>query len=221
MAAIVACFNEFRTEKLGLYEIAEKSFEAERIELGVTGGWQDQYATVFGGLNFIELNFDRNLVVPLRVSQGTLNELEEALLLCHSGQEHGGSKVQTALHDRSESVEHQTFSKATTELAWRMRDDLLRGHISELGLLLHEGWMLKRSHMNGATSEQLDDIYSFARANGAQGGRLLGTGGGGYFLFYIEPFRWHEAAAALKSRGLSVQNIVLDNQGLRSWTVAG
>ncbi len=218
LAAIIACFNEFRSVKLGPYEIAEHTFEAERIELGIAGGWQDQYATVFGGMNFLQFNFDRNIVIPLRISNTTLYELEERLLICHTGQQHLGSVVHEKLFERSATADYQQFSDAIADIAVRMRDDLLRGHLEHFGSLLHETWILKRRHSPGATSERLDEIYDLALRNGAQGGRLLGTGGGGFFIFAVEPFRWYELADALRARGLKVDSVILDTQGLRSWT---
>ena len=218
LAAIIACFNEFRMDKLGPYEIAEHAFEAERIELDIPGGWQDQYATVFGGLNFLQFNFERNLVVPLRITKATLGELEERLLICHTGQEHLGSAVHEKLRERSGTSDYQVFCDGVAEIAQKMRDDLLRGHLQDFGRHLHETWMLKREHSPGASSGKLDEIYELAKANGAQGGRLLGTGGGGFFLFVVEPFRWYELADALRARGLKVDNVVLDTEGLRAWT---
>jgi D-glycero-alpha-D-manno-heptose-7-phosphate kinase len=218
LAAVIACFNEFRSEKLGSYEIAEYAFEAERIELAIAGGWQDQYATVFGGVNFLQFTFDRNLVVPLRVSKTTLYELEERLIICHTGQQHLGATVHERLRERSGCDDYQRFSKAISDIAHRMRDNLLRGHLSGFGKLFHETWNLKREHTPGATSERLDEIYQLALHSGAEGGRLLGTGGGGSFLFYVEPFRWHEVATRLRDSGLHVDSVVLDTEGLRSWT---
>jgi D-glycero-alpha-D-manno-heptose-7-phosphate kinase len=218
LAAIIACFNEFRGIKLGPYEIAEHTFEAERIELGIAGGWQDQYATVFGGMNFLQFNFDRNIVIPLRISKATLYELEERLLICHTGQQHLGSVVHEKLREQSISTDYQRFSGAISDVALRMRDDLLRGHLENFGKLLHETWILKRTHSPDSTSEKLDEIYELALRNGAQGGRLLGTGGGGSFIFAVEPFRWYELADALRERGLKVDSVNLDAEGLRSWT---
>jgi len=218
LASIIACFNEFRTDKFGPYEIAEHAFEAERIELGIPGGWQDQYATVFGGVNFLQFNFERNLVVPLRIGKATICELEERLLICHTGQQHLGSAVHEELRERSQTKDYQSFCDGVSDIAQRMRDDLLRGHLMDFGRLLHETWVLKREHSPGASSDSLDAIYDLALANGAQGGRLLGTGGGGFFLFVVEPFRWHELAGALRGKGLKVDNVVLDTEGLRAWT---
>ncbi len=217
LSSIIACFNEFRAEKLGPYEIAEHAFEAERIELDIPGGWQDQYATVFGGVNFLQLSLERNLVMPLRINKATLCELEERLLICHASPQHLGSAVHEQLSERSQTKEYLAFSEGVSNIAKSMRDDLLRGNLKDFGRLLHKTWVLKREHSPGASSDSLDAIYDLALANGAQGGRLLGTGGGGFFLFFVEPFRWHELAEVLRATGLKVDNVVLDHEGLRTW----
>lgn len=64
LASILGCFNQFRNDPWDLYEIAELAFQAERLYSGVKGGWQDQYATVFGGFNFIEFSAEENIVHP-------------------------------------------------------------------------------------------------------------------------------------------------------------
>jgi D-glycero-alpha-D-manno-heptose-7-phosphate kinase len=80
-AAVLGCFNQFRQDRWDLHEIAELAFQAERLYLGVAGGWQDQYATVFGGFNFMEFRMDQNIVHPLRIHPDILLELEESLIL--------------------------------------------------------------------------------------------------------------------------------------------
>ena len=84
VSSILGCFNEFRRDKWNKHEIAELAYQAERMYLGIAGGWQDQYATVFGGFNFIEFQKSGNIVQPLRISNDVLCELEGSLL-CDTG----------------------------------------------------------------------------------------------------------------------------------------
>ena len=93
LSAIIGAFNNFRENKFNDYEIAELAFHAERVELGLAGGWQDQYATVFGGFNFMEFKDHENIVNPLRVSGDIINELEDSLILCYSGLNHNSGDI--------------------------------------------------------------------------------------------------------------------------------
>jgi D-glycero-alpha-D-manno-heptose-7-phosphate kinase len=220
-SALIGCLNEFREEKLDSYSIAEHSFEVERIELGFPGGWQDQYATVFGGLNYIEFNHKLNSVMPLRLHSNTILELEERLLLCHTGREHLGGKIQQKNAKRQTDQSMIDFGIKSKEIAMAMKTELLRGHLSDFGRMLNETWQLKKSLVKNATSSDLDDIYDTAMRAGADGGRLLGTGGGGYFLFCVPPFERHKVWDALEARGLSIESVVLDQVGMKSWTLRG
>ena len=84
-SAIIGCFNEFRSDQWDRHEIAEMAFQAERLMLNIPGGWQDQYATVFGGFNHMEFFSDQNTIVPLRLDPNIIAELEESLVLCYTG----------------------------------------------------------------------------------------------------------------------------------------
>ena len=87
-SAIIGCFNEFRSDQWDRHEIAEMAFQAERLMLNIPGGWQDQYATVFGGFNHMEFSSDQNTIVPLRLDPNIIAELEESLVLCYTGSGH-------------------------------------------------------------------------------------------------------------------------------------
>ena len=79
ISSIIGCFNECRIDQWSLHEMAELSFQAERLSFNVAGGWQDQYATVFGGLNFMEFNKVRNTIHPLRLPNNISSELKSHL----------------------------------------------------------------------------------------------------------------------------------------------
>ncbi len=219
LSALIGCMNEFREEKLDSYSIAEHSFEAERIELGFPGGWQDQYATVFGGLNYIEFNHNLNSVMPLRLNSNTANELEERLFLCHTGRAHLGRAIQQENSQRESDEKMIEFGFKTKDLAMLMKTELLRGRLNDFGRMLHETWQLKKSLVKHSSSSELDEIYDIAMRAGADGGRLLGTGGGGYFLFCAKPFERYQVCEALTKKGLTVESVVLDSVGMKSWTL--
>ena len=217
-AAILGCFNQFRRDKWDLHELAELAFQAERLYLGVAGGWQDQYATVFGGFNFMEFRMDQNIVHPLRIHSDILLELEESLVLCDTGKPHDSGDIHQDQHQHMQQEAIRQKVKSNVDLTYRMRNHLLRGRLLKFGESMHEAWQFKRQFSNKITNEYLDDIYSSALRAGAVGGKLLGAGGGGFFLFFVPPFQKHSVSECLESQGLIIRPFRFEQEGLRAWS---
>lgn len=218
-AAVLGCFNQFRRDKWDLHELAELAYQAERLHLGVAGGWQDQYATVFGGFNFMEFRMDQNIVHPLRIHPDTLLELEESLLLCDTGTTHESGDIHDDQRREMQHDEVRRLVRSNVELSYLMRNLLLRGRLLEFGHALDSAWQSKRGLSSKISNSRLDTIYLGAMQNGAIGGKLLGAGGGGFFLFYVPPFYKHGLMAHLEAAGLKVQPFRFEQEGLRAWTV--
>lgn len=218
-ATILGCFNQLRQDKWDLHELAELAYQAERLYLGVAGGWQDQYATVFGGFNFMEFRMEQNIVHPLRIHADTLLELEESLILCDTGTTHDSGDIHQDQRRQMQQDDIRKLVQANVEIAYLMRNQLLRGKLLQFGQLLNDAWQFKRQLSSKISTTRLDQIYQDARRHGAIGGKLLGAGGGGFFLFYISPFRKHELIAYLKQAGMKVQPFRFEQDGLRAWTV--
>lgn len=217
-AAVLGCFNQFRRDRWDLHELAELAFQAERLYLGVAGGWQDQYATVFGGFNFMEFRADQNIVHPLRIPPDVLLELEESLILCDTGTTHESGGIHDDQRQRMEHDEIRHHVQSNVELTYRIRNHLLRGRLLQFGQSLHDTWQLKRQLSDRISTPWLDEVYENARRNGAVGGKLLGAGGGGFFLFYAPPFRTHKLLASLQAAGLNVRSFGFEQEGLQAWT---
>ena len=109
--------------------------------------------------------------------------------------------------------------QSNVELTYRMRNHLLRGRLFEFGQCLDESWQFKRQFSNKISSDGLDRIYSSAMECGAVGGKLLGAGGGGFFLFYVPPFRKHELIDTLEAAGQIVRPFRFEQAGLQAWSV--
>lgn len=218
-AAVIGCFNEFRSDPWDRHQISEMAFQAERLILNIPGGWQDQYATVFGGFNYMEFTAEHNAILPLRLEHKTIAELEEALVLCYTGRPHDSGVIHRDQRARladpgSKSADSGTRKK---ELTFEMKRRLLRGDVYGYGKLLHEAWLLKRQDSPMITDGELDRMYSCAEANGALGGKILGAGGGGYFLFFIPPFQQYRVFEALSQLGYRCERVMFDKSGLKSW----
>ena len=218
-AAVIGCFNEFRSDRWDRHQISEMAFQAERLIMNIPGGWQDQYATVFGGFNYMEFTAEHNAILPLRLEQKTVAELEEALMLCYTGRSHDSGAIHRDQRARLVAPESKVADSGSRkkELTLEMKRKLLRGDVYGYGKLLHEAWLLKRQDSAMITDSELDRIYSCATSNGALGGKILGSGGGGYFLFFVPPFQRYRVSDALSQQGYRCERIMFDEPGLRSW----
>ncbi len=218
-ASILGSFNQFRRDHWDLHELAEIAYQAERHYLGVAGGWQDQYATVFGGFNFMEFRMDQNIAHPLRSHPDTLLELEECLVLCDTGTTHDSGDIHNDQSQKMTASHIRDMVETNVRLSYAMRNDLLRGRLLQFGLAMDQAWQLKRQLSNKISTPALDNIYAQAKEQGAIGGKLLGAGGGGFFLFYVPPYRKHDLIDYIKAAGLKVRSFRFESQGLQAWKV--
>jgi D-glycero-alpha-D-manno-heptose-7-phosphate kinase len=169
--------------------------EACHIEIDVLKkpiGRQDQYAAAFGGVNYIRFNPDDTVdVEPVPYRRDTLGELESRILLLYTDTQRDADHI---LKAQSEGTsDRRSILRQMRDLADAMRPTLAgKPDLDEFSRLLHEGWLMKRSLGFGITTSAVDEWYEAARKAGAQGGKLLGAGGGGFLLVMAPPER-HEA----------------------------
>ena len=217
-AVVLGCFNMLRRDKWSHHELAEIAFQAERLHLGIAGGWQDQYAAVFGGFNFIEFHPEENIVSPIRLQPEIALELEESLILCDTGISHHSGNIHDDQKQMMTSEAVQQSVKKNVELTYLTRKYLLKGDLVKFAECLDSAWRLKRNFSSMISSDHIDAIYEGALKNGAVGGKLLGAGGGGYFIFYVPPFRKNALINYLKSNNLTIQPFCFEQDGLKTWT---
>ncbi|MDA9669581.1 hypothetical protein N9T61_01390 [Flavobacteriaceae bacterium] len=217
VSSVIGCFNEFRIDKWSSYEIAELAYEAERLNMGIYGGWQDQYATVFGGFNFMEFSNRQNLIHPLRLSETTKCSLEQNLILCYTNTSHKSSEIHQDQKSNLDNKGIQENVKKNVKIAYKMRESLLKENLNEFSNLMNDSWELKKSYSSDISSDYLDDIYEGAKQNGALSGKLLGAGGGGYFLFFTNFSNRNRLINWIKSEGLIYTNFNFEDVGLKSW----
>jgi D-glycero-alpha-D-manno-heptose-7-phosphate kinase len=223
MVVLVGLLKEFHGLPLTDYEIAELAYAIERVDLGIAGGMQDQYAASFGGFNFIEFLGDRVIVNSLKVSRDIVNELEYNTLLVHTGRMRLTQHIIDDQVGRYERNEAETLAalKELKALTLEMKSALLRRRLSEFGELLHQEWQHKKRMSPRISSPELDELYEVARRAGAIGGKITGAGGGGYMLLYCEFERKHVVADTLAKLGCQIHEVALEPLGLQTWRVNG
>lgn len=221
--SLVGLFDHLGGKRMTRYEIANIAYRLEREELKILGGKQDQYASAFGGINFIEFKDGNVIVNPLKLSNETRFELEKHLLLAYTGDRkvsHSGDIISGQTKSVSEKNKNvlEAHDKYK-ELALKVRDALKSGDLNGFGNLIHRAWEIKKSFSTKITNKKIDDIYSFARENGALGGKISGAGGGGFMMFFCEPNKEHTLSMRLEEIGIRTMPFAFDFEGLQTWEV--
>jgi D-glycero-alpha-D-manno-heptose-7-phosphate kinase len=221
--ALIGLFNHTRKEmRMTDYEIAELSYNLERQELGNKGGRQDQYASVFGGLNFIEFRgHDFVRVNPVRMKRDHILELEKNLLLVHVMDRNKSGdiisdQVKRYVDGRKNVIEALHTVKV---LAEETHKAMRKGDLNRFGELLHEGWVQKKKFSPMMSNPFIDRIYNLARKHGVIGGKINGAGGGGHMIFYCESGKEEDVMRRLTKAGCYIRSFSFDMQGLQTWEV--
>lgn len=219
IVSLIGLLRDFHKIALTNYEIARLAWQVERIDLGLKGGLQDQYAATFGGINFMEFGLDSVLVNPLRVERNIVYELEENLLLCFTGATRAGDHIIEDQTRRYKGADHDALAGLSMqkELAVAMKDALLRGQLNDFGELLGTAWEHKKRMSPRITTPVIDEAYAEACSAGALGGKVTGAGGGGFMMFYCRPGTRHKVAGALAGVGLTESEFAFEHDGLRTW----
>jgi D-glycero-alpha-D-manno-heptose-7-phosphate kinase len=177
--------------------------EASRIEIELLGepvGKQDQYIAAFGGLTCFEVDRGGRVAVsPLAVSNDTLHDLEERLLLFFTGYSRAAGEILADQHQRSEADDAEMLSNLdrTKDLGLEIKQVLESDQPHRFGELMDSHWRAKRERSKGISNERIDRWYEAGVANGAVGGKLVGAGRGGFLMFYAaDPPRLRSAMAA-------------------------
>ena len=219
VVAMVAAFAEWLNLPLGEYDIASLAYRIERIDLGLAGGRQDQYAAAFGGFNFMEFYKDDRVVVnPLRIKQSTVNEIENSLVLYYSGASRESAAIireqieNAAGRGRALEAMHRVKSNALA-----MKENLLKGNITEFARCLDASWESKKGMAASITNGDIENAFAFAKSNGATAGKVSGAGGGGYFMFMTDPVNRLALARALDGLGGRTQNVHFERSGVQTW----
>lgn len=222
VVAILGAFVEWLKLPLGDYDIAHYAYEIERNDLKLTGGKQDQYAAMFGGVNFMEFyEEDKVIVNPLRIKSQYLHELENNLVLYFTATSRESAmiideQVKNVNIKNEKSIEAMHQLK---EQARMMKEALLKGKLDEFGAILDFGFQQKRRMAHNISNSRIEEIYEAAKKAGATGGKISGAGGGGFMIFYCPGNSRHNVIEELKKFGGEVRNYTFIKNGLSTWCV--
>lgn len=193
--------------------LADDAIKLERELCREAGGWQDQIAAAFGGLNRINFDADGYTVDPVIISPERKSALEDSLMMFFTGFTRFSADVQATLRSsmRDKTAELREML-ALVDVAENVLVDKSVA-LDDFGRLLDETWKLKRGISSSVSTDSIDGIYASARKAGALGGKLLGAGGGGFLVFYVPADRRDEVMRAME--GLMYVPFRFENGGTR------
>lgn len=203
----------------GKHVNAEKlAREACKIEIDILKkpiGKQDQYIASYGGLQHIQFNSDDSVYVdPIICKAETKKLLKKRLLLFYTGITRSAD---TILAKQTSNMARKKTKRATmnkmVSLSKQMRNILNKNKLDTFGEMLHKNWILKTQMADSVTNNKIDRWYTIARKNGAIGGKLLGAGGGGFFLLYAPEEKHAKIIQALSM--LTYQEFTFEPQGTK------
>ena len=179
-------------------KLADEAIYLERILCNETGGWQDQIAASYGGLNRIDFNEEGYDVLPIIIPPERKKQLNRNLMMFFTGFTRFSSDVQ-----RTNAID-KTGKKAQLLEMLGLVDEAEKvlvdpnSSLDEFGRLLDYTWKLKRKTGNSVSTDHIDELYTKGMNAGALGGKLLGAGGGGFLVFYVETDKQECVKSALQ-----------------------
>jgi D-glycero-alpha-D-manno-heptose-7-phosphate kinase len=194
---LLHALHALRGELVSKRKLAEEAIYVEQQVLQENVGVQDQIQSAFGGLNRIDIRTDGSFEVsPLVVRADRLGGLQKHMLLLYTGLSRTASEI------AAEQVSTMGSKAAELKAMREMVDEGERilvgsGDLSDFGRLLDESWKLKRQLSSKIAPAFVNEIYDTARRAGAEGGKLLGAGGGGFMLIFVQPERRSAVLKAL------------------------
>ncbi len=196
--------------------LAEEACEIEMNRLKEPIGKQDQYIASYGGITCMNFHKDGYVWVdPLRISEETLYNLEDNLILYFTGFSRSAGNILKEQNDKSKDHNEDMLKNLdfVKDLGYRSKNALEKGDLDEFADIMNVHWEYKKKRSGGMSNPQIDEWYSMALANGAQGGKMIGAGGGGFLMFYVKDKA--RLRDAMRDTGMSEVRFRFEKEGSR------
>lgn len=196
--------------------LAEEACEIEMNRLKQPIGKQDQYIAAYGGITCMNFHKDGYVWVdPLNISNDTLYNLEDNLIMFFTGFTHSAGNILKEQDEKSKKKDDDMIKNLdfVKDLGYQSKAAFERGDLDTFADIMNVHWEHKKKRSGGMSNPQIDEWYDYALANGAMGGKMIGAGGGGFLLFYTkEKVRLREA---MKKTGMSEVRFRFEREGAK------
>lgn len=222
VVALIRAYTEWLNLPLGDYDMAHLAYQIERIDLGLSGGKQDQYAATFGGLNFMEFYENGKVIVnPLRIKSWLKNELENSIFIYFLGVSRDSAKI---IEEQIKNTEKNNKGSIDAmfelkEITLRMKEAILKGDFDVFAECLNSGWNAKKKMASVISNKEIEEAYEYVMKNGGKAAKISGAGGGGFMMIAVDPIKKFELMQALRKRGGMVLDPNIIEKGSQGWTI--
>ncbi|MCR5688266.1 MAG: GHMP kinase [Lachnospiraceae bacterium] len=196
--------------------LAEEACEIEMNRLKEPIGKQDQYIASYGGITCMNFHRDGYVWVdPLRISDETLYNLEDNLILYFTGFSRSAGNILKEQNDKSKEHNEDMLKNLdfVKDLGYQSKDALEKGDLDKFADIMNVHWEYKKKRSGGMSNPQIDEWYNLALANGALGGKMIGAGGGGFLMFYVKDKA--RLRDAMRDTGMSEVRFRFEKEGSR------
>jgi len=218
--ALLNALHNYKGETATQAQIAEEACKIEIEILKEPIGKQDQYMSAFGGITNLKFAKDGKVTVePLKIKDQTRKQLEENIMLFYTGITRYASKILKSQNEKSKKDDSKTLDRLheIKRIGLDTKKHLEEGNTDKLGEYLHVHWLTKKKLSKGVSNPFIDECYELARKNGALGGKIMGAGGGGFFMFYHNGSDGEKQmfCKTLSKKGLSKMDFNFDYEGAK------
>lgn len=214
--ALLKALHTHRKNLVSPAELAEQACTIELDRLGEPIGKQDQYIAAIGGITAFTFHPDGRVEYrPCEISEETLFNLEDNLLLFFTGYSRSASAILKDQNERSKAADQAMLDNLhfTKELGRQSLAALETGRLEEFARLMDVHWRRKQARSAGMSNDRINAWYDHAMAHGALGGKLIGAGGGGFLMFYAGDKQ--ELRRAMREQGLQEVRFRFDFEGTK------
>jgi D-glycero-alpha-D-manno-heptose-7-phosphate kinase len=214
--ALLKALHTYKKNIIHPAELAEEACDIEITKLGEPIGKQDQYIAAIGGITAFTFHPDGRVEFrPCKISEETLFNLEDNLLLFFTGYSRSASAILKDQNDKSKQHDQAMLDNLhyTKELGYKSLAALEGGNLEEFARLMDVHWQRKKARSSGMSNAHINEWYDYAMANGSLGGKIIGAGGGGFLMFYAGDKQ--KLRHAMREKGLQEVRFRFDFEGTK------